>query len=312
MNSLSNVIQLRQNYQIKILIKQSKPPIWRRVIVDSRISLDALHDIIQVSMGWLDNHRHQFTDATGMIYSDSYYELLSTNDKIIDEEKILINELLKKEKDGLNYEYDFGDGWSHKIILEKILPHKKNQLPAVCIKGKRACPPEDCGGINEYQDILQQLVSIDDQSTNKELQQWLGNDFDPQFFNMIEVNQILEEIFQGIIFNTKAGLKKELQRINSNLPMIPIFDHSNELDDFDLEYTIDELFHNVESIPDVKQLLNGIQETITIISYMDEMIDESIEAFKKIKKISTNEKVRTIATNMIEQLMSNIEEDNSV
>ena len=88
------------------------------------------------------------------------------------------------------YEYDFGDGWLHTILLEKILPVGKGLSYPVCTKGKRACPPEDMGGIWRYQNFLE---SIDDPNHEEysDFHEWYGEEFDPEVFSLKDVNSEL-------------------------------------------------------------------------------------------------------------------------
>ncbi len=313
MNSHTNVVHLRQSYQIKVLLADIKPPIWRRLVVDSRVPLDALHDVIQVSMGWTDSHMHQFVDRDGVTYSEPYDDNFapSFGRKMIDESAVLLNEVLKNEKDWLKYEYDFGDGWEHKIILEKIMPQKKSQLPIVCIKGKRACPPEDCGGPWGYKHMLEQLAAPEDDEEYAELLEWLGDDFEPENFDLQETNQILEDIFEGVLFNGKAGLDNELKRIESDqdlsMEALGLSLDGSGLDDLqlegsDLENATNELLNDPELPLEIKQLVDGMREAVEVVAYMDEMIEESIEAFAQIMNISKDKKITAIAEKMLKML----------
>jgi len=103
--------------------------------------------------------------------------------------------LLKKEKDSLIYEYDFGDSWEHKIILEKILPYDASLKVPSCIKGKRACPPEDCGGIWGYQNLVE-IIKDPSHPEHEEMLEWLGGEFDPEYFDMNETNRMLGKYYR--------------------------------------------------------------------------------------------------------------------
>lgn len=154
-------------YQLKISLKGAKPPIWRRVLVSAGMSLDQLHVVIQTVFDWDNSHLHMFVkDRTG--YEPGGGELGDSEDSF----SWAVGDLLTKEKDKLLYEYDFGDSWRHDILLEKIVePTPGQQLP-VCIKGMRACPPEDCGGLYGYYEMLE----AGDES------------FDPEAFSLKDVN----------------------------------------------------------------------------------------------------------------------------
>ncbi len=175
-------------YQLKIVLQDVKPSIWRRFLVDSNVKLPDLHEIIQVVMGWTNSHLHQFT-IDDVDYCEPNEEAM---EECVDYRKIKLNELIKNEGDVFYYEYDFGDGWLHKITLEKILPYDKNQKYPFCIAGKRSCPPEDCGGPGGYETILQ-IIKNPKHEEYQDWMVWLGDDFDPNHFDVNEINDLLRE-----------------------------------------------------------------------------------------------------------------------
>jgi len=130
--------------QLKITLRYIRPPVWRRVQVLSDITLAKLHRIIQLAMGWYDSHLHQF------IVGEKYYGVPSIDEfselELKDERKARLSQVLWKSKQKMVYEYDFGDGWEHEILLEKVLQPDPGVRYPRCIGGARACPPEDCGG----------------------------------------------------------------------------------------------------------------------------------------------------------------------
>lgn len=143
-------------------------------------------------MGWKNCHLHQF-EIEKTLYGIPNDEFTGdTGIAIKDGGTYKLFHLLKKEKDFLDYEYDLGDGWRHKVILEKILPYDRAVKVAKCVKGKRACPPEDCGGVWRYQDLLE-IIKDPSHPEYTETLDWLGKDFDPNCFNLEEVNEMLFE-----------------------------------------------------------------------------------------------------------------------
>jgi len=173
-------------YQLKVALERSKPPIWRRILVPSDIKLNVFHAALQYSMGWLDCHLHQFEkDRMILGVPDDDFGL-----EIEDEKKFRLSDLLTEEKETLIYEYDFGDSWRHKITLEKILPFEKSSQLVRCIKGKKSCPPEDCGGIWRYGDLLK-VISDPSHSEYDEMIAWLGDHFNPDHFSLSETNKML-------------------------------------------------------------------------------------------------------------------------
>lgn len=178
-------------YQIKVTLKGSKPPIWRRLQVPANTRLDKLHNIIQVAMGWFNAHLHQFiVDDTyiGLLHPD--YDMWGA--EMLDEKKYRLNQIAPGEKSRFIYEYDFGDSWEHVILVEKILPPEKGVHYPRCIKGKRACPPEDVGGIWGYADLLEAIKDPKHPELEQMLE-WVGDDFDPEAFDLDETNETLEK-----------------------------------------------------------------------------------------------------------------------
>jgi hypothetical protein len=109
----------------------------------------------------------------------------------VDYKNMKISYLLKKEKDKIVYEYDFGDGWEHDVLLEKILPADEKLKSPVCLAGKMACPPEDCGGVWGYADLLEILKNPKHEEYDSYMD-WLGGEFDPEHFDKEAVNKILK------------------------------------------------------------------------------------------------------------------------
>ena len=122
----------RVTYQLRIALKGTKPPIWRRILVSPSMKLDRLHDVIQAVMGWQDCHLHMFIKGR-QCYSipspwDDDWRAPGTP-RDLHERKYRVSQLLKRDKDWITYEYDFGDSWEHRVTLQKILPTTR---PSVC------------------------------------------------------------------------------------------------------------------------------------------------------------------------------------
>ncbi|MBI9038607.1 MAG: plasmid pRiA4b ORF-3 family protein [Bacteroidales bacterium] len=174
-------------YQVKISLDGIKPPIWRRFLVEDDITLDEFHETILDIMGWVGAHLYSF-DIDGFRYESNYDEEFFQGD--YDSEETLLRDVIKREKQKFKYTYDFGDNWQHTILIEKILPFDNEQDYPFCIKGKRNCPPEDCGGIWGYQNLLK-AISDKNHPEREELLDWLGDEYDPEEFDIDQINSFL-------------------------------------------------------------------------------------------------------------------------
>jgi hypothetical protein len=175
--------------RLKITLKGSKPPIWRRVEVPDTITLSQLHQVIQAAMGWLDYHLHQF--AVGR----TYYGVPDPDDfeEVRDERRVRLNQLLTAPKQKLAYEYDFGDGWEHIVLLEALLEPEEGAWYPRCTAGKRVCPPEDCGGIWGYESFLE-AIQDPAHPEHEGMLEWVGGAFDPEAFDLKQVNVALRAL----------------------------------------------------------------------------------------------------------------------
>jgi len=182
--------------QLKISLKNSSPPIWRRVLVKSSISFYELHYTIQIAMDWGNYHLYEFKigDYRIGIIDEDFDDPETGASKIIVSKEITLDEVISKgEFKSFSYEYDFGDGWIHSIVVEKTMPLDPDKYYPVCIKGKLNCPPEDCGGLYGYYNFLE-IISNKKHPEYKYMLEWMGGRFDPTEFEVDDVNVDLEDI----------------------------------------------------------------------------------------------------------------------
>jgi hypothetical protein len=179
-------------YQIKVSLEGAKPPIWRRLEVLPDTLLSDLHKIIQTTMGWMNGHLHQFRDGRQMYAPPSEYD-----DYSHDYTGLKLHDFLLRKGDKLRYEYDFGDSWSHLILLEAIKEKEKGVQYPICTKGKRACPPEDCGGVWGYMELIE-IMKNKKHPQYQEMEEWLGYDLEPELFELEEVNAGLRSDNYGV------------------------------------------------------------------------------------------------------------------
>jgi len=171
-------------YQFKVTLVGIHPSIWRRFRVNSDISLKDLHDIIQIVMGWDNYHLYQFGID---------YESYGGPDRIDGQSArgSTLSDLMPRVGYRFGYEYDFGDQWLHELEFEKVLTSTSKLLP-VCTAGRRACPPEDIGGVWGYEDMVKGMK----QGRGRRYNEWrrrLGERFDPEAFDKAGVNEMLAE-----------------------------------------------------------------------------------------------------------------------
>lgn len=176
-------------FQIKITLLGTKPPVWRRIQVNATLGLGTFHHVLGKVMGWEDGHLHEFS-ARGFTWGPRNFleDPWDHGDGPMDERKALVADLFTKAKSKARYVYDFGDEWTHDLVLEKILPEAALERVAVCLDGARACPPEDCGGVGGY-DYLLEVLADPDHPDHEEKLDWLGGHFDPEAFSVDAVNK---------------------------------------------------------------------------------------------------------------------------
>jgi Plasmid pRiA4b ORF-3-like protein len=182
----------RDIYQIKVTLLGTKPPIWRRLLVPSSLTLARLHDVLQTAMGWAGGHMHEFRTA------DRHFGIPDPEDRsmgmphVENECTVRLSKVLWRPGAKLIYTYDFGDNWEHAVVLEKLLPAPLGldlEYP-ICIDGRLACPPDDCGGIPGYYELIEALADPEHER-HEEISEWISEDFDPQAFSVENVNRML-------------------------------------------------------------------------------------------------------------------------
>ena len=183
-------------YQLKITLKWSKPPIWRRVVVRADMTLDRLHHVIQIAMGWTNSHLHQFIAGRG--FAVTYYgtpdpESAGMGSQTLNEKRYTVAQLAPAPKRKFIYEYDFGDGWQHEVVAEKILPSDPAFKHLICLGGANACPPEDCGGIGGYYNLLE-ILADPKHPEHTDMKEWVGGELNVAEFSSEGVNAVLKRL----------------------------------------------------------------------------------------------------------------------
>lgn len=175
------------SYRFKISLQGITPEIWRRILVPADYTFWDLHVAIQDSMGWLDYHLHAFRvtnpksgeiDQIGIPDDDAF----EGDVPFLPGWTIPLSNYFLQPGDRAQYEYDFGDGREHEVILEAVAPRVPRRTLPRCLDGKRACPPEDCGGVPGYDELLK-VLRDPSHAEYDNMAQWLGRVYNPETFN---------------------------------------------------------------------------------------------------------------------------------
>ena len=175
--------------QLKVTLKNSKPPIWRRILIEKDMTFEDLHYIIQDVMGWENCHLYEFRDRNIVIGEEDFEDDIFGK-KIMDSASIPLGDFFTMLKQKITYTYDFGDSWDHEILVEKFLEEEKEIDYPTCIKGKNNCPPEDCGGVWGFYSLLE-TIQDKNHPEREEMLEWIGEDYDPEHFDLEEINERL-------------------------------------------------------------------------------------------------------------------------
>lgn len=176
----------RMVFRLHVSLLEVEPLVWRRILVPGSARLSTLHIILQAAMGWENSHLHAFHIGAAR-YGTCFDDHPSEE---IDERKVSVAQALKGHE-RLGYEYDFGDSWDHDVVVEGTSVTPIDLKVAVCLDGRNACPPEDCGGAGGYQAMLEALADPAHDERDTYLA-WSGGDFDPSTFDVAAANVALQ------------------------------------------------------------------------------------------------------------------------
>jgi hypothetical protein len=174
---------------LKVTLKGTKPPIWRRILVPESIIFADLSEAILTAMGWIGGHLHAF-DVDGRQYGDP-----ARTDDVADERRLTLKSVVKSGVKRFGYDYDFGDDWEHTVAIEKALAPVPGQGYPACVDGARKCPPEDCGGVWGYAELLEILADPNHPERGERLE-WIGEEFDPEEFDASAADKRLAARFR--------------------------------------------------------------------------------------------------------------------
>lgn len=176
----------RNIYQLKILLRDIEPPIWRRIQVPGNISLMDLHFILQIAMGWTDSHLHEYQIAGeryGMHFDRGWHD-----EDLKSETRYRLDEVMPARGERFSYLYDFGDSWEHNIEVEEILTPAQKVVSPRCLAGARSCPPENVGGSRGYEEFLEVLNDSNHENHDWYLT-WIGGNYQPEKFDLDQTDR---------------------------------------------------------------------------------------------------------------------------
>jgi len=267
--------------QLRITIIDSKPEIYRVILLEDSLTFYQFHLVIQMAMGWKNAHLYEFYFKNQRIAE--YYDFEPNNS--IDPEDIIISDIFTELGEKILYCYDFGDNWQHEIKIERnsfgIVNH---QLP-ICIDGEGSCPPEDCGGIYSYYQMLDVLKDPTD-SEYQDTLDWVGEDFDPNYFNKDRINQIIKG---------NSDVFKIQKRVSAPEDLLNL--------DYREGYSMDEIYDIVSS--------TFVEEFPIVIKKLDESYLQQIPILKQIQYlmeiIQKNEEIKlTVKGNLPRKLIKEL------
>ncbi|NNB89588.1 plasmid pRiA4b ORF-3 family protein [Corallococcus exiguus] len=173
------------------------PAVWRELQVRSDTPLSKLHDILQASFGWTNSHMHLFEDSSRQQYGDlvdgGADDFSLGGPPLLDERKYTVADLGPRARSVFGYIYDFGDDWVHRIRVKKVQPPEAGKRYPTCTAGARAAPPDDCGGVPGYEDLLEALQDPEHED-HDELLEWVGGSFDPEAFDLKATDKAIRTI----------------------------------------------------------------------------------------------------------------------
>ncbi len=173
-------------YLLRIRLLDIQPEIWRRFLVPSDITLDRLHDVVQIVMGWTDGHLFEF-----LINDERYTEFVESPEDGLESDEYRLANLVDDEGCVFHYLYDLGDDWRHELVVEEIRHSGSLHLVELaCLEGERACPPEDVGGVGGYFELCRALGDPNHEEHRAYIE-WLGYHYDPEYFDIHDVNDEL-------------------------------------------------------------------------------------------------------------------------
>ena len=183
---------MQKNIVLKVVLTGTSPEVWRRIQVNSTIPLNEFHHILQIVMGWENYHLFEFI-INGQRFGVTDEEFDIGDDEITDAKNVKLDTVINEGIKSFIYLYDFGDGWHHSIEVEDIAGIKENTNTPLCLGGAMNCPPEDCGGLPSFYHLVE-VLNDKNHPEHSQIEEWLGEHYDPKQFELALVNTILADL----------------------------------------------------------------------------------------------------------------------
>lgn len=176
-------------YTLKLTVAACRPAIWRRLLVRDTMWMSRLHDTIQVAFDWFDYQTHAFN-----VDERRYGNPLKREELVIEDDRdIALADLGLDQHSHFTYGYHFGEGWQIHVLVEDVGKAEKGFAYPSCLAGERAGPPEDCGGVEAFHDMLA-CIQEPHTELGREWLEWLGPDYDPMRCDLDKINKALKKL----------------------------------------------------------------------------------------------------------------------
>jgi len=298
-------------FQIKITLKGSKPPIWRRVLVRANMNFHELQLVIQAAMGWENYHLYQFDTKQNL-------ELVADNEDLMNDvfgfrterklaKRVKLSDVFVEEKQKITYWYDFGDDWMHDVTLEKIIEVEKGVKYPTCTAGKRACPPEDCGGVWGYENLLDLQKKPPKKGSDEyewyEEQKECLEELDSEEFDLEEAKEMVQNYKEMEVELGEISKGEDFSLLSTG----EILDANNKVVDY-LPTSLNKknFEENFENSVFAKMIQEAINETL---HFTDEEKLDTIEMLKAFKIVIGIYKKMGIDTKLLESIAKDHQDD---
>jgi hypothetical protein len=176
-------------FTLRLHVVGTSPQVWRRLVVRESMWLSRLHDSIQLVFDWFDYQTHAFN-----LDELRFGNPLKREELVIEDDRdVTLADLDLEHHERFTYGYHFGEGWQVEVRVEKNEAAQKGAHYPLCVAGERAGPPEDCGGLEAYHDMLA-CIKEPQSELGREWLEWLGPDYDPNACDLEKINKALKKL----------------------------------------------------------------------------------------------------------------------